>query len=50
MSIFVGGAFMVICDLVARTIVSPKELPVGAITALVGAPFFAYVYFSKRKV
>ena len=50
MSIFVGGAFMVICDLVARTIVSPTELPVGAVTALVGAPFFAYVYFSKRKV
>ncbi|MDD2447048.1 MAG: iron ABC transporter permease [Tissierellia bacterium] len=50
MSILVGGAFMVICDLVARTIVSPTELPVGSVTALVGAPFFAYVYFSKRKV
>ncbi|WFA08875.1 iron ABC transporter permease [Tissierella sp. Yu-01] len=50
MSMFIGGAFMVICDLIARTIVSPSELPVGAITALVGAPFFAYVYFSKRKV
>src|SRR5690606_2126283 len=50
MSMFIGGAFMVICDLIARTIVSPSELPVGAITALVGAPFFAHVYFSKRKV
>lgn len=49
MSMMFGGAFMVICDLVARTIVSPSELPVGAVTALVGAPFFAYVYFSKRK-
>ncbi|MDW5299971.1 MAG: iron ABC transporter permease [Sedimentibacter sp.] len=49
MSMIFGGAFMVICDLVARTIVSPSELPVGTITALVGAPFFAYVYFSKRK-
>jgi iron complex transport system permease protein len=44
-----GGSFMVICDLVARTIISPSELPVGAITALIGAPFFAYVYFSRRK-
>jgi len=49
MSVIFGGSFMVICDLIARTIVSPSELPVGAITALVGAPFFAYVYFSKRK-
>lgn len=49
MSMLFGGSFMVICDLVARTIITPSELPVGAITALVGAPFFAYVYFSKRK-
>lgn len=50
MSMFIGGAFMVVCDLIARTIISPSELPVGAVTALIGAPFFAYVYFSKRKV
>ena len=49
MSMLFGGSFMVICDLIARTIVSPSELPVGAITALIGAPFFAYVYFSRRK-
>lgn len=48
MSAVFGGAFMVVCDLVARTIVSPKELPVGAITAMIGAPFFAYIFFSKR--
>lgn len=44
-----GGAFMVVADLIARTIISPSELPVGAVTALVGAPFFGYVYFSGRK-
>jgi len=49
MSGVVGGAFMVLCDLAARTITAPVELPVGAVTALVGAPFFAYIYFSKRK-
>lgn len=49
MSAIIGGAFMVICDLVARTIVSPQELPVGAITALIGAPFFAYIYFGKKR-
>ena len=50
MSALFGGAFMMVADLVARTILSPSELPVGAITAIIGAPFFAYVYFSKRKV
>ena len=38
---------MLITDLIARTIVAPMELPVGAVTALIGAPFFAYVYFKK---
>ncbi len=49
MSMLFGGMFMVICDVVSRTVISPSELPVGAVTALIGAPFFAYVYFSKRK-
>lgn len=48
-SFFIGGSLMVVADLVARTIVSPAELPVGAITAIIGAPFFAYIYFSKKK-
>jgi iron complex transport system permease protein len=37
----VGGAFMVLADLVARTVVRPLELPVGVVTALVGVPVFA---------
>jgi len=49
MSAIFGGGFMVLCDMVARTVIAPIELPVGAITAIVGAPFFAYIYFSKRK-
>ena len=48
-SALVGGAFMVICDLAARTVVSPNELPVGAVTAIIGAPFFAYIYFGRKK-
>ena len=48
MSALFGGSFMVLCDLVARVIVTPSELPVGTVTALIGAPFFAYIYFSKR--
>lgn len=37
----VGGAFLVLCDVVARTVVRPLELPVGVVTALVGVPIFA---------
>jgi iron complex transport system permease protein len=35
-----GGAFLVLTDLVARTALSPAEIPIGVVTALVGAPFF----------
>lgn len=49
MSAVLGGIFMVLCDLAARTLISPNELPVGVVTALIGAPFFAWVFFSKRK-
>ena len=49
MSFILGGCLMVITDLIARTIISPSELPVGAITALIGAPFFVWIYFRRRK-
>jgi iron complex transport system permease protein len=48
MSFLVGGCLLTASDVAARTVVSPSELPVGAITALVGAPFFVAVYFGKR--
>jgi iron complex transport system permease protein len=44
----VGASFLVIADLGARTLVSPAELPIGVITAFVGAPFFLYVLRRKR--
>ena len=46
---FIGGGFMVLADLISRTILSPSELPIGAVTALIGAPFFASVFFKNRK-
>jgi len=49
MSAVVGGTFMVAADLTARTVTAPVELPVGAVTAIIGAPFFAYIYFGGRK-
>ncbi|HYU32568.1 MAG TPA: iron ABC transporter permease [Thermoanaerobaculia bacterium] len=45
-----GGAFLVLCDLAARTIMAPAELPVGVLTALLGGPFFLWllVWRSRR--
>lgn len=48
-SFLFGGSFLVLTDLFARTVLSPRELPVGAITALIGAPFFMWVFFNKRR-
>lgn len=44
-----GGIFMVLADLLARTLIPPLDLPVGAITALAGAPVFCWIYFGSRK-
>jgi iron complex transport system permease protein len=44
-----GGSMLVLCDTVARTIVAPIQLPVGAITALIGAPIFLYQLHRLRK-
>lgn len=48
-SFIYGGAFIALCDLISRTLLSPREIPVGAVTALIGAPFFAYVFFASRR-
>jgi ABC-type Fe3+-siderophore transport system permease subunit len=38
-----GAVFVIVADTVARTVIAPRELPVGAITALIGAPLFIYL-------
>ena len=48
MSAIIGATFLVLADLVARTIVSPGELPVGMVTAFCGAPFFLYLLRRRR--
>jgi len=47
-SLIGGGVFLTICDTFARTIISPAELPVGVITALLGGPFFIYLLIRKK--
>jgi len=48
-AVLVGGSFLVLCDTLARTIVAPQQLPVGAITAIIGAPVFLYQLHRMRK-
>ena len=38
-----GALFVIVADTIARTVIAPRELPVGAITALIGAPLFIYL-------
>lgn len=49
LSLLYGAALLVVCDLVARTIIAPAELPIGVITAFLGAPVFAYIFFKQRR-
>jgi len=44
-----GGAFLTLCDTLARTIIAPYEIPVGVITALLGGPFFLWLLMSQGK-
>ena len=46
----IGAAFLMLADLGARTLLSPAELPIGVITAFVGAPFFLIVLRRRRVV
>lgn len=49
-SAFVGGMFLVLADLLARTLAAPNEIPVGVLTALVGGPFFLYLLATRKGV
>jgi iron complex transport system permease protein len=48
LSLVVGAGFLVLTDVLARTVLSPAELPIGVVTAFFGAPFFAIVLRSSR--
>jgi iron complex transport system permease protein len=50
LSVLTGAIFMILADLVARTVLAPTEIPIGVITALCGAPFFLYLLRRRQKV
>ncbi|MCQ6279206.1 iron ABC transporter permease [Bacillus sp. EB600] len=49
LSILTGSGFLIIADLISRTIISPTELPIGVITALIGAPVFAIILLQRKR-
>lgn len=49
LSILTGGSFLILADLISRTIISPTELPIGVITALIGAPVFAVILLQRKR-
>ena len=47
-SFLAGAAFLVLCDVVARTVIAPLELPVGVITGIIGGTVFIYALGKKQ--
>jgi iron complex transport system permease protein len=50
LALLCGAAFLIGCDLIARTALAPAELPIGVVTAVLGAPFFLVVLRTSREV
>ena len=48
-SLFTGATFLMLADLVGRTILRPRELPIGVVTSFVGALLFIYIFYATRK-
>ena len=50
LSILSGAVFLILADLVARTVMAPTELPIGVLTAFCGAPFFLYLLRRRKNM
>ena len=50
LSILVGAIFLILADVVARTMLAPSEIPIGVITAVCGAPFFLYLLRRRARM
>jgi iron complex transport system permease protein len=48
-SALAGAIVLILCDTLARTVISPSEVPVGVITAILGCPFFIYLLLRSRR-
>ena len=48
-SLFAGGIFLMLTDLCARTLLRPLELPLGAVTSVMGAAVFLIIFYRERR-
>jgi iron complex transport system permease protein len=48
-TVLVGGLLLVVADLVSRWVIAPSELPIGVTTAVIGAPYFAYLLYKRGR-
>ncbi len=49
LSVLTGAIFLILADLVARTVMAPTEVPIGVVTAICGVPFFLYLLRRKKR-
>ncbi len=50
LSVLTGAIFLILADLIARTVLSPTEIPIGVITAICGAPFFLHLLRRRKRI
>jgi iron complex transport system permease protein len=48
-SLLLGGSLLALCDVLARSLVAPADMPIGVITALMGAPFFLWLLYTDKR-
>ncbi|MFC1508777.1 FecCD family ABC transporter permease [Candidatus Omnitrophota bacterium] len=48
-SVLMGAAFLLLCDIFSRSVMAPREVPIGVVTAFIGVPFFIYILKISRK-
>jgi len=48
-SMFGGASFLMLADLISRTMLSPRDLPIGVVTSFVGSITFVYIFYRSRK-
>jgi len=47
-SLLIGGGYLILADVIARTVIAPSELPIGVVTALIGSPIFTILLIQQR--
>ena len=48
-TLFGGACFLMLSDLLARTLLNPRELPLGVVTSFIGSMMFIYIFYMSRK-